>query len=154
MPISPKYMCAWMCISSICIYSSCWNISFFPTPVCTNNERFSFCLQQSVPLMKCVTIHICWLDWEKSSTTTLDFETELSNLSASFYISFVALRSSLSQCGYPRFILPWNSLGTRFTWASIICGLMLRLLSCAISSWSCLLVNTIYSDKFYNPSVL
>ena len=78
MPCTPKYMNYWTWISSIFICSTCLKTLLSPVPVCTMNTRHP----QPYFLAKL----------SKCSTKSLLFETEISNLSASFFYLLFGLK--------------------------------------------------------------
>ena len=78
MPSSPKYPCAWWCISSIWICYTCLKMFLGPVPASTMNTR------RTKPYLLVILITL--------SIMSLEFETDISNLSASLYISFFLLK--------------------------------------------------------------
>ena len=78
MSISPKYLCYWTCISEMCIWYTWQKIFLLIAPVFTMNA--------SPPQRYLLDILRKWF------RIYLAFETEISNLSPSFHISFFAWR--------------------------------------------------------------
>ena len=111
MNVIPNYPCDWWCIYSIWIWYTYLNMFFAPTPVFIMNAR----RPQTYLLARL----------RKWSIMSLVFETEISNLSDSLSIYFVALRQSLIPFVF------WT------------CLFMFILLKWFMSHCACLLVNTI-----------